>query len=94
MITYVDELAERIRLEVDLDALPAGDTRLLFLMYAVLGRAKGADVAREDVHDAWVAWMTARGERHESMVPFDDLSPEIQAEDGPFLLAIRRAVAP
>jgi hypothetical protein len=37
--------------------------------------------------------MTALGESHQSMVPFEDLGGETQREDEPFLRAIRAAAA-
>ncbi len=92
-MNYLQQLAERIRAEVPEDALPPKDTRLLFLMYAVLARAKGTSVTAADVHDAWVAWMTSRGEAHESMEKFGELERDVQAEDNPFVGAIRRAIA-
>ena len=92
-MNYLEELAERIRAEVPADALPDEDTRELFLIYAVLARAKGTAVTAADVHDAWVAWMTSRGEQHESMREFDKLEGDVKAEDSPFVLAIRRALS-
>ncbi len=88
-MTYLGALAARIRLAVPGDALPDGDTSGLFLIYAALLLAKGEEVTREDVHNAWVAWMTDKGQQHESMVPFADLPRETQAEDSPFVVAIR-----
>ncbi len=92
-MSYVSELAEAIRAEMPEDLLPDEEADLLFLMYAVLLLAKGGDVTREDVHNSWAAWMTHRGELHESLVPFSELPPETRAEDGPFVLAIRRVAA-
>jgi hypothetical protein len=63
----------------------------LFLLYAVLMRVKGRATQAADVHDAWSAWMSRREPDHESIRPFDQLSPTVQAEDAPFLTAIRRA---
>jgi len=88
-MTYLDALAEEIRRAVPSDALPDEDTSSLFRMYAVLLLAKGEEVTREDVHNAWVAWMLDRGETHESMVPFAELSAETQAEDSPYMIAVR-----
>lgn len=91
-MTYLDALAEEIRRAVSPSALPDEDTTGLVLSYAVLLLAKGEDVTREDVHNAWVAWMSSKGhgdESHESMVPFSELPPETQAEDSPFVIAIR-----
>jgi hypothetical protein len=88
-MTYLDALADEIRRDVPQDALPEEDTSSLFRIYAVLLLAKGEEVTREDVHNAWVAWMLDRGQAHESMVPFTELSAETQAEDSPFMVAVR-----
>ena len=91
-MTYLDDVSADIRNAVPNDALPDEDTTGLFLTYAVLLLAKGEEVTREDVHNAWVAWMSSKGhggESHESMVPFSELPPETQAEDSPFVVAIR-----
>jgi len=88
-MTYLDDIGLRIKSEVPSDDLPDEDTADLFVSYAVLLLAKGEGVTREDVHNAWVAWMQANGKRHESMVPYDELPSETQAEDSPFVVAIR-----
>lgn len=88
-MTYLDTLAADIRETIPSDALPAEDTTSLFLMYAVLLLAKGEKVTREDVHNAWVAWMVGKGAEHESLVPFAELPAETQVEDSPFVVAIR-----
>lgn len=93
MTTYLERDANLIR-----QCLPAGvdapdNSDELFLMYAVLLRAKGAGTQATDVHDAWSAWMIGVDPGHESIRPFDDLDPETRREDSPFLLAIRAAAA-
>jgi hypothetical protein len=92
-MSYLTDDAEEIR-----RAVPAG-TKVpeasgpLFLIYAVLLRAKGPAVTPRDVHDAWVAWMELSGEDHDSMRPFEQLSKEVQGEDMPFTDAIRRVAS-
>ncbi len=76
-------------------ALPDGvdapeDSDSLFLIYAVLLRAKGAAVTAEDVHNAWAAWMAAREPEHDAIRPFAELDPAVRAEDSPYVAAIRR----
>ena len=88
-MTYLEEIATVIRDAVPSEAMPDGDTMTLFLMYAVLLIAKGLDVSREDVHNAWVAWTVSKGEDHESLVPYSELSSDTQSEDSPFVVAIR-----
>ena len=91
--TYLERLADEVAKEVPASKLPDEDTRELFLLYGLLARCKGAATARHDVHDAWVAWMVLRGETHPAMVPFDELPSSVQAEDSPFVEAIRRVSA-
>ena len=86
---YLNDIARAIRGEVPEDALPEGTTLALFRLYAVLLLAKGAEVTAEDVHNAWVAWMASQDAEHDSLVPFSELDAETQAEDSPFVAAIR-----
>jgi hypothetical protein len=88
-VIYVDEIGRRIKAVVATDDLPDGDSDLLFRIYAVLLLAKGSDVTSEDVHNAWVAWMTGKDKDHEALVRFSDLPADTRAEDTPFAKAIR-----
>lgn len=88
-MTYLETLAADIRDAIPSDALPDEDITSLFLMYAVLLLAKGEEVTREDVHNAWVAWMVGKGAEHESLIPFTELPAETKDEDSPFVVAIR-----
>lgn len=92
---YIDALADAIRERTPPELLPddAPDLGHLFRLYALLGLVKGESVTTRDVHDAWTVWMLERGESHESIVPFDRLSPSVQDEDKPFLEAILAALA-
>jgi hypothetical protein len=87
--SYIDELALVICGRVPPGKLPDEDTINLFRTYAVLLLAKGEAVTLEDVHNAWSAWMAARDPRHDSLVPFSSLSPDVAEADRPFLEAIR-----
>lgn len=88
-MSYVDELAGEIRSSVTPELVPAGDTGPLFRMYAVLALAKGEGVGVEDVHDAWVAWMSGTDPHHRSLIPFSELSLDVQCADRPYVDAIR-----
>jgi len=91
-LSYIDDLAGVIRAETPPDLLPdEPDLDALYRLYALLARVKGTAVTASDVHDAWSAWMLNRGEDHESVVPFEALTPDTQAEDEPFAEAIRKA---
>lgn len=89
-MSYLAKIATKIRQEVSEEKLPDQNTELLFLIYAVLERAKGIQVTNEDVHNAWVAWMEATGQQHESIKEYSDLDSGTKQEDSPFTRAIRR----
>ena len=90
-MSYLDADAELIRSCVPVGTGVPEDSDDLFVLYAVLMRAKGVGTQASDVHDAWSAWMSRREPKHESIRPFGQLSPVVQAGDAPFLTAIRRA---
>ena len=71
--------------------MPDGDADDLLRIYAVLLRAKGSDVTRSDIHDAWSAWMAKRDGEHASLVAYEDLPKDVREEDQVFAEAIRRA---
>lgn len=91
--SYIEGLASAIRSHVPQDRVPEGDVDGLFLIYAALGLAKGKDVNRRDVHNAWAAWMASEHPSHESIKPFEELDEETKREDDPYVSAIRTAVA-
>lgn len=91
-MTYLDQLASRIRAALPSTASVPEDANLLFLIYAVLVRSKGKSVTASDVHDAWSAWMTTQDPDHSALVEYDLLPAEVRAEDAPFLAAIQQVV--
>ena len=92
-MTYLDSVAAELERELE-GALPDTDgVADLLRGYAVLLLAKGIDVTPEDVHNAWVAWMTARDPAHNALRPYRQLDDATKAEDEPFLHAIKRVAA-
>jgi len=87
-MNYLESVAYAIKAEVPADKLPKANTDLLFLIYAALMFAKGEAVTREDVHNAWTAWATHIGKDSKALVAFDQLSPDLQSQDQPFVEAI------
>ena len=91
MKTYLDDDAAAIRSALEPDASPPPDSDYLFVLYAVLLRAKGEEVTAADVHNAWAAWMQLTSPEHSAVKPFDELDPDTQQEDEPYVKAIRKA---
>jgi hypothetical protein len=90
---YIEQLARMIYDEVEPSKLPNEETASLFRLYAVLALAKGAAVTREDVHNAWAAWMSAKDPDHESIRPYSELTANVQVQDQPYVVAIHTAIA-
>lgn len=88
-MTYLDRIADDIRVLVAPDLLPAEGLDALFRLYAVLALAKGRGVSASDVHNAWTAWMQDHRADHPALKPFAELDKETQALDEPFAEAIR-----
>ncbi|WP_436838297.1 DUF7701 domain-containing protein [Microbispora hainanensis] len=90
-MTYLNEDAALIEQMLPNVAQPPNDSHSLFLLYAVLLRAKGDKVSASDVHDAWTAWMQERNPHHPALLPYEELDPETKTQDLPYVLAIRKA---
>jgi hypothetical protein len=65
----------------------------LLRLYALLALVKGVNVALEDVHDAWAIWRQTTDANHRSLIPFGQLTQEVQELDRPYVEAIHRAAS-
>jgi hypothetical protein len=67
--------------------LPGIDEDLLDL-YSLLVLVQGVNTTLRDVHDAWSVWKNPIRPDHKSLIPFGDLSPEVQELDRKYADAI------
>ncbi len=88
-MTYLDDDAALIRAALHSDAASPENSDSLFRFYAVLLRVRGEQVSLADVHDAWSAWRVMDDPAHPAIVPFEELPPEKQEQDRPYLNAIQ-----
>ena len=82
-MSYIDDITDRLSERVH----DCPDDLLRF--YALLVLTQGPCTSLEDVHDAWACWRAATMPGHKSLVPFGDLTPEVQELDRPYMDAIR-----
>lgn len=88
-MNYIDELALDIYRRVGETGTPDEREMLLYRMYALLGHVLwNSEVTNEDVHDAWSAWTATYRPDHASLVPFTELTPEVQDLDSKYRDAI------
>lgn len=66
-----------------------GEDMSLYRIYALLVLTVGRGVDCENVHDAWSVWTAGTNPNHKSLIPFDELSPEVRALDEKYRDAIR-----
>ncbi|MHA1615675.1 MAG: RipA family octameric membrane protein [Candidatus Thorarchaeota archaeon] len=88
---YLDKIADRIRAHIPDDRMPDENAEELLRLYAILLRAKGTDITESDIHDAWSMWIAKYQEEHESLVPYEDLTPEVREQDSVFVSAVKQA---
>lgn len=62
-------------------------------VYALLVLTRGTDTTLEDVHDAWAVWRNVTRPGHRSLIPFAELTDEVQAMDAPYRDAIVQVAA-
>jgi hypothetical protein len=74
------------------EILPGCDTDTLY-PYALLALTVGNGCTSEHVHDAWAAWRAATHPDHPSLLPYDQLTPEVRALDSKYAAAIREVAA-
>lgn len=63
-------------------------------LYALLALTKGTYTTLRDTHDAWALWRNITNPAHQSLIPFDQLSIEVQELDRKYMNVIHAAVPP
>jgi hypothetical protein len=62
----------------------------LYSIYALLALSTGINTTNENVHDAWSVWATQLCMNHKSLIPYDELPPDIQDLDTQYRNAIQK----
>lgn len=60
----------------------------LLEVYALLVLVVGEDCTNKHVHDAWAVWSNILDSKHRSLIPFEQLTKEVQDLDEPYRQAI------
>lgn len=74
------------------DLIPGLPPELIDL-YALLVLTQGESTSLDDVHDAWSVWKSRIRPDHHSLIPFNELSQEVQELDRKYMLAIRKVAS-
>ena len=81
-MNYIDNIIQR--LAVKLPGCPLD----LFENYAQLVLTTGVNTTLKNVHDAWSIWQNKSKPNHKSLLPFEELSLEVQELDRKYAEAI------
>lgn len=58
-------------------------------LYTLLLLTKGLKTTNKDVHEAWAIYTNQINPRHKSLIPFEDLTKEVQNLDTPYTETIK-----
>ena len=58
-------------------------------LYTLLLLTKGLKTTNKDVHKAWAIYTNQINPRHKSLIPFEDLTKEVQDLDTPYTETIK-----
>lgn len=93
-MNYIDRLAHAIAVEAGEPYTDESDAYApLWRSYAVLALTTGTETTSRAVHDCWSAWAAGAFAEHRSLVPFEQLTVEVQALDDKYRDAIRAVAA-
>lgn len=62
-------------------------------VYALLVLVRGEETTLKDVHDAWSVWKNNIRADHKSLIPFEELTLEVQNLDEKYANSIRTVAA-
>lgn len=60
----------------------------LLEVYGLLVLTVGENCTNEHIHDAWSIWQNKTQPEHRSLLPFDELTKEVQDLDEPYRQAV------
>lgn len=87
-MTYVEDVQDR--LIVEFPKLGEPHRQDLLDQYTLLALVKGEKVTPADVHDAWSVRMMRIRPEHWSIIPFVELTEDIQDRDAKYARAIQK----
>ena len=87
-MNYIQKAIELIEEETKMRGT---DYEGLLEVYALLVFIVGEDCTNEHIHDAWSVWQNRTMPDHRSLVPFSELTKEVQDLDEPYRQAVIKA---
>ena len=76
-MNYIDKIRTALEQKLNMGCAYSS----LLDVYALLVLVRGKDCTNEDIHDAWAVWQNNIEKDHRSLIPFDELTKDIQSLD-------------
>jgi hypothetical protein len=88
--TYVEQTRDRLGAALGNDEIEnwGENAERLLDLYTLLALTRGGEVTSQEVHDAWAVATARTDPDHRSLVPFDELAPDVQVLDDQYRDAI------
>ena len=80
-MNYIQKAKEELSKKIDVE-------NELLNLYTLLVFSKAGEATLEDIHDAWSIWRNETKPDHKSLVPFSELTLEVQEMDREYTEAI------
>lgn len=85
VVNYIQRIQELLDAELNMKGT---EYEGLLGVYALLVFTVGKNCTNEHIHDAWSIWQSKTEPEHRSLVPFGDLTEEVQNLDIPYRDAV------
>ena len=84
-MNYIERIKENLEEELHMEG---SKYEGLLDVYALLVFTVGEDCTQKHIHDAWSIWQSRTQPKHRSLIPFEELTKEVQDLDEPYRQAV------
>lgn len=91
--TYIEQVRAALLAALGENEQAWDNDRPLLDLYTLLVLTRGMDCTCEDIHDAWAIARQRTRPEHPALVPFGELTPNVQAYDVLFRDAVHQAAS-
>ena len=84
-MNYIQKIKDLLEEELKMKGT---DYEGLLDYYGLLVFTVGVNCTQEHIHDAWSLWQNETHPEHRSLIPFEELTKEVQELDEPYRLAV------
>ncbi len=84
-MNYVEAIENLLDKELKMKGTKYDD---LLSLYSLLVMTVGKNCTQKNIHDAWSLWQNKQYKDHKSLLPFDELTKEVQDLDETYRMSV------